>query len=98
MRGERPGPLTSHLSPTCQRWVSADPHHLHMDESVNQPGHQRLSIYGGRHAGWWVKGRSRKGRMWTWWPTQKLALAAARFWQRIVGWTTGHTVVIVDEP
>lgn len=67
-------------------------------EHSNQTGDQRLAIYSGRHAGWWIKGRSRRGRtfMWTWWPTKNLAVGVARLWRRLVGSLTDRKVVVEE--
>jgi hypothetical protein len=47
----------------------------------------QVAIRRGRHAGWWVSGRTRRGRrfMLTWWPTRRLADAIARLCSRIAG-------------
>ena len=42
---------------------------------------RRVVVRRGRRLGWWVEGRSAGGRllMKTWWPTQGLARAIARW-------------------
>jgi len=56
----------------------------------------RVVLRRGRHSGWWVEGRWSSGRlfMMTWWPTQGMARAVARWFggpAEIVG--TGSTRV-----
>jgi len=42
---------------------------------------RRMVVRPGRHTGFWVEGRFGSGRlfMYHWWPTQRLAVAAARW-------------------
>jgi hypothetical protein len=46
---------------------------------------QQMTIYPGRHIGWWIDGRRTSGRrfMWTWWPTRNIAELVARLWARL---------------
>jgi hypothetical protein len=41
---------------------------------------RRVMLRRGRRVGWWVEGRSARGRLFmkTWWPTEGLARAVAR--------------------
>ena len=42
---------------------------------------RRVFVHRGRGTGWWIEGRSRRGRLFmkTWWPTQNLAAMVARW-------------------
>ena len=42
---------------------------------------RQVVIRRGRHFGWWVEGRSARGRLFmlTWWPTERMARAVARW-------------------
>jgi hypothetical protein len=42
---------------------------------------RRVTVRPGRHLGWWVEGRRGTGGLFmkTWWPTQGLAKAVARW-------------------
>jgi hypothetical protein len=57
---------------------------------------QQMTIYPGRHIGWWIEGRRVSGRrfMWTWWPTRSVATIVARLWARLVGRLVGASVSI----
>ncbi|MFP3713535.1 hypothetical protein [Puerhibacterium sp. TATVAM-FAB25] len=41
---------------------------------------RQVAVHLGRHVGWWVEGRSARGRLFmkTWWPTEAMARAVAR--------------------
>ena len=50
-------------------------------------GERRVVVRRGRHFGWWVDGRKESGSrfMLTWWPTEQMANAVARWVGRRVG-------------
>jgi hypothetical protein len=55
-----------------------------------------MTIYPGRHIGWWIDGRRVSGRrfMWTWWPTRGIATMVARLWARVARRLAGAAVSI----
>lgn len=67
-----------------------------MEHESNHDDDQRLAVYGGRHVGWWIKGRSRTGRLFmlTWWPTRRVAMVVSNAWRRVVRIVTGRAVVV----